>query len=91
MICFPIIAVRNWIANYAVLLRYLSPPPSSRYFVGGEFTKGRGDEGEASRKIEIFAAGSGNKRGGLLSADRFIERHDTIVGGRRVVGAQGNS
>lgn len=36
-----------------------------------------------SRKIEIFAAGSGNKRGGLLSAptsaDRFIKRRRSLA------------
>lgn len=36
-----------------------------------------------SRKIEIFAAGLGNKRGGLLSAptsaDRFIKRRRSLA------------
>lgn len=36
-----------------------------------------------SRKIEIFAAGSGNKRGGLLSTptstDRFIKRRRSLA------------
>lgn len=36
-----------------------------------------------SRKIEIFAADSGNKRGGLLSAptsaDRFIKRRRSLA------------